>query len=77
MEQTEAMRALHAGDLIEAIATPADDANGWILVFAGRGGDRHRFTGRTGTEKVYHSLDLATEAALQIGFAEVRVEEAF
>ena len=77
MDRDAAMQALHAGDLTEAAITPAEDANGWILVFTARDGRRITYTGHTGTEKVYHSLDHATEAAKEIGFAEIRIEEAF
>ena len=77
MDHDQALRALHAGDLGEAIVKPAEDANGWILVFLTRSGNQVLYTGHTGTEKVYHTLDHATEAARSIGFSQVRVEEEF
>jgi hypothetical protein len=77
MDQDQALRARHDGELVEAIATPAEDAGGWALMFTTRNGDRFLYTDHTGTEKIYHSLDHATEAARGIGFESVRVEEKF
>jgi hypothetical protein len=77
MDHDQALSALHAGDLVEAVVTPAEDANGWILLFVNRAGAHIPYSGHTGTEKVYHTLDHATEAAREIGFQTIRVEEAF
>jgi hypothetical protein len=71
------MSAAHARELVEAIVKPAEDANGWVVVFVTRTGEHALYTGHTGTEKVYHSLDQATEAAREIGFRTIRVEEEF
>lgn len=77
MDHDQALSALHAGDLVEAVVKPAEDANGWILLFVNRAGAHILYCGHTGTEKVYHTLDHATEAARDIGFQTIRVEEAF
>lgn len=77
MDHDQALSALHAGDITEAIIKPAEDANGWVLVFLTRSGKQIDYTGHTGTEKVYRTLDQATELAREIGFHSIRVEEAF
>jgi len=77
MDHDEALSALHAGDLVEAIVKPAEDANGWMLVFVTKSRDQVVYGGHTGSEKVYHTLDQATELAREIGFHKIRVEEEF
>lgn len=77
MDHDQALSALHEGDLVEAVVKPADDANGWVLVFVTRSGEQVRYSGHTGTEKVYHTLDHATETAQELGFHTIRVEEDF
>lgn len=77
MDHDQALGALHAGDLVEAVVTPALDANGWALVFITRNGEQVEYTGHTGTEKLYHTLDQATQTAKEIGFHDIRVEEQF
>ena len=77
MDHDQALSALHAGNFVEAVVKPAEDANGWILLFVNRSGAQILYSGHTGTEKVYHTLDHATEAARGIGFQTIRVEEAF
>jgi hypothetical protein len=77
MDHDQALSALHVGDLVEAIVKPADDANGWVLVFVNRSGEQVRYSGHTGAEKVYHTLDHATEIAQELGFRTIRVEEDF
>jgi hypothetical protein len=77
MDHDQALTARHAGELVEAIVKPSADANGWLLVFVNREGAHIPHSGHTGTEKVYHTLDHATEAARDIGFETIRVEERF
>ena len=77
MDHDQALRALHAGDLVEAVIKPAEDANGWILMFVNQFGEHLAYGGHTGTEKVYHSLDQVTELARKIGFHDIRIEEEF
>jgi hypothetical protein len=77
MDHDEVLAATRLGTLSEAIIMPAEDANGWVLLFVDTEGVPHGYTGHTGTEKVYHDLDHATEIAHELGFATVRVEERF
>jgi len=77
MDHDQALTALHSGELVEAVVKPSDDANGWVLVFVTRSGVQVTYLGHTGTEKVYHTLDQATEVAQGIGFHTIRVEEEF
>ena len=77
MDHDQALTARHAGDLVEAIVKPSAHANGWSLVFVTRDGEQLPYTGHTGTDKIYHTLDHATEAAQDIGFDRIRVEEVF
>lgn len=77
MDHEQIQRAVETGDLTEAVAQAATDANGWVLTFTERGGGRVLYTDHTGTEKVYHSLDQVSELARELGFDRVRVEEEF
>lgn len=77
MDRDEAMQGVRAGEFVEAVIAPADDANGWVVMLADTHGEQHLYTGHTGTEKVYHDLDQATEVAQELGFTSVRVEERF
>jgi len=77
MDHNQALAALHAGELVEAAVKPSASANGWLLVFVTRDGGQLPYSGHTGTEKVYHTLDHATEAARDIGFDTIRVDERF
>lgn len=77
MDHDQAIEALSAGGLAEAVIKPAEDANGWALVFATPAGEQLLYTDHTGTEKVFHDLDHATDVAREIGFKTVRVEETF
>jgi uncharacterized protein CbrC (UPF0167 family) len=77
MDHDQALSAFHAGDILEAVVKPAEDANGWVLELLTRSGEPALYTGHTGTEKVYHTLDQATEIAREIGFHRIRVEERF
>jgi hypothetical protein len=77
MDHDAAMTALRAGEIREAVITPAEDANGWVLVFSMPSGTHQLYTGHTGTEKVFRTLDHATEVAREIGLENIRVEEVF
>jgi hypothetical protein len=71
------MQGVKTGELIEAVIAPAEDANGWVVLLSDRRGEHHLYTGHTGTEKVYHDLDHATETARDLGISAIRVEERF
>jgi hypothetical protein len=77
VDHDQAQQAMHAGTLVEAVVKPAADANGWVILLADRAGTHRAYTGHTGTEKVYHSLDQATAVARELGFESVRVDEDF
>jgi hypothetical protein len=77
MDHDEIMRAVHAGGLLEAIATPAEGADGWILLCLSSNGEQIPYTAASGAPKVFHTLDRATEVAQELGFASIRVEERF
>jgi hypothetical protein len=77
MDHDQAQLALHEGSLSAALITPAADANGWRILLVAGTGEQIPYTGHSGTEKVYHDLDQATKVARDLGFAEIRVEEAF
>ena len=66
-----------AGNLHEVVVEPSPHGNGWMVVFIDDDGERHLLTDHTGTEKIYHTLDHASEAAREAGFETVRVEETF
>lgn len=73
----KAQAEFEAGRLREVILEPADEGNGWMVVLEALDGERVKLTDHGGHEKMYHSLDHATEAAKVIGFDTVRVEEPF
>jgi hypothetical protein len=77
MDHDQAQRAFRDGELMEALISPAEDANGWVLMFRTAAGRLALYTGRTGTEKVYHTLDQATQVAKGLGFESIRIEEEF
>jgi hypothetical protein len=77
MDRAQAMQGVETGELIEAVIAPAEDANGWVVLLSDRAGEHHLYTGHTGTEKVYHDLDHATETARDLGISAIRVEERF
>jgi hypothetical protein len=77
MDYEKAQLALHSGEVVEAVVTPAEDADGWTILLIGRQGKRILYTGASGTEKTYQTLDRATAVAREIGFETIRVEESF
>jgi hypothetical protein len=77
MDLDTARARFEAGELEEAVIEPADEGNGWMLLLRQRDGKLVKLTDHSGVEKVYHSLDHATELAREIGFGQVRVEETF
>ena len=74
----EKAQAEFAADrLREAVAQPADEGNGWMVLLETVDGAHVKLTDHGGHEKIYHTLDHATDAARTIGFDAVRVEEPF
>lgn len=66
-----------AGRLKEAVAEPSDEGRGWRLLLHTQDTETVVLTDHSGRERLYHSLDQATEAGRDIGFDTVRVEERF
>lgn len=77
MDHDQVMQARHAGELVEAIVTPADPSDGWVLLLVTPNAERVPYSTHGGTRKVFHTLDHATEVARELGFESIRVEEAF
>jgi len=77
MDYEQAQLALPGGRLVEAVVMPAQDAHGRAIHLVEQGGERLLYTGHSGTEKAYHTLDRATQVAREIGIQTVRVEEIF
>jgi hypothetical protein len=77
MDHDHALQARHHGELTEAIIKTAEDANGWRLILVTREGEHLTHTAPGGADRIYHSLDAATDAAREIGFDDIRVEEDF
>jgi hypothetical protein len=66
-----------AGRLSEAVTEPSEKGDGWRLLLHTVSGETLVLTDHSGRERVYHSLDHATEVGRDIGFDSVRVEEHF
>mgnify|MGYP001825759596 CR=1 FL=1 len=66
-----------AGRLKSVLIEPADEGNGWMILVRQVDGTLVKIADHSGMEKVYHTLDHATEVAKQIGFDTVQVEEHF
>lgn len=77
MEHDQVMAVVHAGDLQEAVVTPAEGADGWVLLLMTDAGGQIPYTTAIGAAKVFHTLDRATEVARELGFEAIRVEERF
>ncbi|GAB6041547.1 hypothetical protein [Endothiovibrio diazotrophicus] len=77
MDLLHAQAEFGAGRLQEAVIEPSPDGNGWRVCFVATDGGRVTLTDHTGTERLYHSLDHADEAAREVGFGEARIEERF
>lgn len=77
MDHDQAMQAVHAGELVEVVALPAEAADGWRLCLIDADGARRDLTSHGGTVKIFHTLDHATEVARELGFGSIRVEETF
>ena len=77
MDLMHAKAEYEADRLREVAAEPSEQGDGWRLLLHSRTGETLVLTDHTGRERVYHSLDHATEAGREIGFDDVRVEEHF
>lgn len=77
MDLLHAKAEFAAGRLNEAAAEPSEQGGGWRLLFHTDSGETRVLTDHSGRERLYHSLDHATEVGRDIGFTSVRVEEHF
>ncbi len=77
MDLMHAKAEFEAGRLREAAAEPTEQGDGWRLLLHTETGETLVLTDHSGRERMYHSLDHATEVGRDIGFDSVRVEEHF
>ena len=77
MDLIRAKAELEAGRLIEVVAEPSTLGDGWRLLLHAETGEFQVLTDHSGRERLFHSLDHATEVGRDIGFMSVRVEERF
>jgi len=67
----------HKKNISEAIIEPSPNGNGWHVLFHKTDGDMVTLTDHGGHEKLYHTLDHATEVLQSAGIKTIRVEEHF
>lgn len=77
MDLLHAKAEFEAGRLGEAVAEPSTEGSGWRLLLHGVGASTDVLTDHAGRERLFHSLDHATEVGREIGFSSVRIEEHF
>lgn len=77
MELEEARSAVEAGRLSGVVIEPSEEGNGWLILVRQPTGQLVRITDHSGADKIYHSLDYATQVAEGLGFDSVRIEERF
>ena len=77
MDLIHAKAEFEAGRLIKAAAEPSELGDGWRLLLQAGTGEIQALTDHSGRERLFHSLDQATEVGRDIGFKSVRVEEHF
>ena len=77
MDLDSAAVSYHNKTISEAIIEASPNGNGWRILFHKVDGDMIFLTDRSGTEKLYHTLDHATEILQSSGIKTIRVEEHF
>jgi hypothetical protein len=77
MDIDSAAEEFHKKNISEAIIEPSPCGNGWRILFHKTDGDLVALTSHGGTEKLYHTLDHASELLQGAGIKEIRVEESF
>ncbi len=73
LQQMREMVATH--QIREGILKPASEGNGWQVGIEDRDGIQHALTDHGGHEKLYHSIDVATETLRDIGVDAIKVVE--
>lgn len=77
MDLIHAKAEFAAGRLTEAVAEPSPQGDGWRLLLHQQTRETQVLTDHSGRERLFHSLDHATEVGQDIGFDSLRVEEHF
>lgn len=77
MDIDSAAAEYHNKTISEAIIEPSPNGNGWRILFHKTDGDLVALTDHGGTEKLYHTLDHATDMVQSAGIKTIRVEEHF
>lgn|GEM_PF-1861481 len=77
MDIDRAAVEFHNKSISEAVIEPSPNGNGWHIIFHKNEGELVPLTTPGGTEKIYHTLDTATEALQAAGIKTIRVEEQF
>lgn len=77
MDLMHATAEFEAGRLNEVTAEPSERGTGWRLLLHAKSKEILVLTDHAGRERLYLSLDHATEVGQDIGFDSVRVEERF
>jgi len=77
MDLMHAKAEFNAGRLRGVAAEPSGQSHGWRLLLNTTDGETLVLTDHSGRERLFHSLDHATEVGQDIGFNSVRVEEHF
>lgn len=77
MDIDSAAEEYHKKTISEAIIEPSPDGNGWRILFHRLDGNIVPLTSHSGNEKLYHSLDHATDVVQSAGIKTLRVEEHF
>jgi len=77
MNIDSAAKEYHSQSIIEAIIKPSTIGNGWRILFHKKSGENLTLTSPGGAEKLYHTLDNATDALQSAGIKTIRIEEQF
>ena len=77
MNIDSAAKEYHKKNISEAIIEPSPNGNGWRILFHKTDGDIVALTDHSGIEKIYHTLDNASEVIQSAGITTIRVEEHF
>lgn len=77
MDIDSAAVRFHNKAITEAIIEASPNGNGWRILFHKVDGDMIALTDNSGMEKLYHTLDHATELLQSAGIKTIRIEEHF
>ena len=77
MDIDSAAKEYQKKTISEAIIEPSSNGNGWRILFHKTNGDIVALTDHSGAEKIYHTLDNASEVIQSAGITTIRIEEHF